>query len=95
MNPLSPIRVYDFTNLRTGTIVRRSPHWKRERCAKHTKQIGMIVEKSFYADASGKVICWPVIHWEGEILSSLTHPANAVPFRAVDYDKTNFIVMAE
>jgi hypothetical protein len=81
--PFTPykIRVYDFKRCATGTIVTRSPHWMTEHPSGDAGQLGVIVDREFYADAKGQVICWPSIHWEGQAMDSLTHPANAVPYR--------------
>lgn len=80
------MKVIDFRPLRSGTLVRRSPHYFKSRsCGKShpdRKQVGIITGLKFFPDAVAGVICYPVIQWEGQASDSMTHPANAVPARA-------------
>lgn len=88
-------RIYNFHKLNTGAIVQRSPHWKLNRNDKLSKQIGIVTENQFFADANGHVICWPVIHWEGEVCSTIVHPVNAVPYRDEWNSEIFFTTMVE
>lgn len=64
-------------------LVTRSEHWNATRYVKKNtkKEIGIITEKRFYQDKRGRVVCWPSVHWEGGIMSSLVHPALIAPYR--------------
>ena len=76
------LEILDYTNSGFGLMVKRSDFWKTERCQNKNGQLGIIVDKKFYQDEKGSVICWPVIHWEGEVSDSTTHPVNVKPYRA-------------
>lgn len=78
---------YYFQFCKVGTFVRRSDHWRREMDPrKRGTQLGMITRLTSFVGVPddlpayrGAIVTWPWIHWEGELSSSLTHPANAVP----------------
>ena len=86
------LQVVDFTSAAFGLLVTRSAHWLSNRCGAKQGQIGIMVERNFYLDARNSPICWPVIHWEGEVSSSTCNPANAVPFREHELP---FVTMVE
>lgn len=75
------VQILDFTSAAFGLLLTRSAHWLKDRCGSEEGQLGIMVERSFYADACETSICWPVVHWEGEAGASTCHPANVVPFR--------------
>lgn len=85
------MQILDFTNAAFGLLVTRSAHWLKERCGANEGQLGIIVDRNFYEDANNAAICWPVIHWEGEVSASTCHPVNAVPFR--DHDLPTITMM--
>lgn len=80
------MKALDFKRAKTGMVVTRSEHWNRERCVKPgtEPQLGVIVGHEFFDDKLCGVVCFPVIHWEGESTGSVTHPANVVPYREKD-----------
>jgi len=80
------MKALDFKGTSTGMLVTRSEHWNRERCVKPgtEPQLGMIVGHEFFVDKVCGVVCFPIIHWEGQVGGSMTHPANAVPYREKD-----------
>ena len=78
--------VANFEDASVGMLVKRSAHCIKEKClkGKQKHQIGIIVGVEFYLDTKAGIITWPVIHWEGQVISSLTHPANAIAYRKRD-----------
>jgi hypothetical protein len=72
-----------FSEVRAGTLVRRSAHWHREHPNWPRGQLGIVVGSQFYdreevSPGKGRgIITFPVIHWEGEVSPSGTHPDNA------------------
>ncbi len=85
--------VPNFLNVRTGTIVKRSAHWFKERgITVKSREIGIIVGIDHYGmfDATGKLVnicAWPTIHWEGCIGPSGCHPCNVELCRRDDRDR--------
>jgi hypothetical protein len=81
-----PLRVLDFSKAPSGMVVVRSEHWNRTRYVKRgsRKQMGVITNHKFYQDSRGIPICWPVVHWEGNVSDSITHPVLVAPFRKSD-----------
>lgn len=77
----SGMQVLDFTQAQSGALVTRSEHWLLERCGAQEGQLGVMVERKFYLDSHNTLICWPVIHWEGEVMATICHPSNAAPYR--------------
>lgn len=81
------MKVVDFRNHRHGTLVRRSAHWFKSRCVpkKHPDrtQRGIVTGVVFYEDGSGQMIPYPLVFWEGQVMASVTHPANVFPARKV------------
>lgn len=71
-----PEMVNDFSNVRAGTLVRRSDHYYKSRSLEipEVRQVGIIVDMSIKEDFYAGVGYWPVIHWESQAMSSLTHP---------------------
>jgi hypothetical protein len=71
--------------MRTGTVVRRSPHYFKSRGTPKDHpdrtQVGIVTDHKFFPDPVSGVICFPVIHWEGGVMDTMTHPSLAVPFR--------------
>ena len=61
---------------KAGNLVIRSDHWRREHFATDDYQLGIVTEVEFF-DEEGKVVCYPTIHWEGEVIARSTHPDNA------------------
>jgi hypothetical protein len=61
---------------KTGNLVIRSDHWRREHFAPDDYQLGIVTEVEFF-DEDGKVVCYPAIHWEGEVIARSTHSDNA------------------
>lgn len=61
---------------KTGNLVIRSDHWRREHFAPDDYQLGIVTEVEFF-DEDGKVVSYPAIHWEGEVVARVTHPDNA------------------
>jgi hypothetical protein len=79
------VKVIDFRNHRSGTVVARSAHWfktrSRPKVHPDRKQLGIITDLDFYEDGTGQILCYPIIHWEGQHGSSMTHPANVRLYR--------------
>lgn len=71
-----PEMVNDFSKVRAGTLVRRSVHYYESRSLEipEVRQLGIIVDISIKEDFYAGVSYWPVIHWESQAMSSLTHP---------------------
>lgn len=65
-----------FQGVQPGTLVCRSPHWYREHPTWPRGQLGIVLDRNVYEE-NGAFITYPVIHWEGEVSSSGTHPMNA------------------
>jgi hypothetical protein len=65
-----------FAGVQTGTLVRRSKHWYRVHPGDVKGQLGIVVGRNVYEEG-GRLITYPVIHWEGQVSSSGTHPDNA------------------
>ena len=71
---------YDFRRCKVGTLVMRSPHYLQEHgLPAHTVQLGIVTDLTFMND-EGRVICYPRIHWEGEVTDHAVHPRNAQPW---------------
>ena len=85
------MQILDFTNATFGLLVTRSAHWLKNRCGDKDGQLGIVVERKFYLDACNTPICWPVVHWEGEVGSSTCNPVNVVPFRAHELPFITFV----
>lgn len=71
-----------FAEVRNGTLVRRSDHWHREHPSYPRGQVGVVVSSEVYdrEETLGEgrgLVTFPVVHWEGEVSSSATHPDNA------------------
>jgi len=79
------MKVVDFRTLRSGTLVRRSAHYFKSRSHgkdhPDRKQLGIVTGAKFFEDEIAGVICYPIIHWEGSVSDSMTHPSLAVPAR--------------
>ena len=79
------MRVIDFSVLKTGALVRRSPYYFKSRGTPKNHpdrtQLGIVMALRFFPDPVSGVICFPIIHWEGGGMDSMTHPSLAVPFR--------------
>lgn len=65
-----------FARVNVGTLVRRSSHWYREHGTWGKGQLGILTDKKVYQE-DGHLVTWPLIHWEGDVMPSLTHPDNA------------------
>ena len=82
--PAEEWEVPDFSKGPYGLVVTRSDHWYRERghkIPKRNKELGIVTDRNFFQDGHGRIICWPVIRWEGGVMDSMTHPMNATPLR--------------
>lgn len=67
-----PEEVNDFSIVNRGTLVKD--------CGPGTfgvTRTGIVVDFTYFKDDLCGVIVWPVIHWEGHQLPSLTHPGRA------------------
>ena len=71
-----PLEVPDFRDVKVGTLVVRSEHWKKERGYKNDIQVGIIVDFTIFEDDLCVAVYWPRIHWEGELMSFANHPLN-------------------
>ena len=85
-SPLRGMRVIDFRNIKTGTLVKRSTHWFKEHGGRkvgsyESRQIGVITGHKFFEDKVAGVVCYPIVHWEGAVMDSMTHPANVALYR--------------
>ncbi len=79
---METLKCIDFRNADFGLLVTRSPHYLKDRCVKRKRrEIGLMVERRHYETVIGSVQTWPVIHWEGAVMSSICHPALVVPLR--------------
>ena len=65
-----------FANVRPGTLVRRSKHWYRVHPGDVKGQLGIVVDFNVYEEG-GRLVHYPVIHWENQHGPSGTHPDNA------------------
>jgi len=77
---------YDVPNFKDGPfglLVTRSDHWYKERGIKipRQRQLGIVTDRKFFQDSKGRIVCWPVIAWEGAVVDSMTHPMNAMAYR--------------
>ncbi len=80
---METLHCLDFRNAGFGLLVTRSPHYLKDRCVKPNarREIGLMVERRHYETVIGGVQTWPVIHWEGAVMSSICHPMLVVPLR--------------
>ena len=77
-------------------LVKHSPHWNKEiNYGPDKNKIGMIVGHNFYEDPAKKVICWPIVHWEGAVMGHACHPVNIIPYRKKDLNRVQWIEMSE
>jgi hypothetical protein len=65
-----------FARVRIGTLVRRSKHWYREHPGYAKGQLGIVTGHHTFQE-DGRLITYPIIHWQTEVSPSTTHPANA------------------
>lgn len=72
----------DFTAASMGLLVKRSAHQRRELSMTDDEadQFGIMVDREF-VEEQGRVVCYPVIHWEGSPTHHLCHPINLEPVR--------------
>jgi hypothetical protein len=77
------MNTYNFTKAPFGMLVKHSPHYLKNRCVKgkERRKIGLMVGRKFYEDKIVGVVCWPVVHWEGEVMEHSCHPVNVEPYR--------------
>jgi len=75
------MKMLDYRNAPNGMLVRRSVHYLKDRCGAVKQAFGILTEKRFYEDVDGGAQCWPVIHWEGDAVANINHPANVTPYR--------------
>jgi hypothetical protein len=88
--------VVDFRGDTWGVLVKHSPHWHKEiNYRPHKHRLGMITGHKFFQDSTGKTICWPVVHWEGDVMGHLCHPVLIVPYRKKDQRRLRTIEMEE
>jgi hypothetical protein len=76
--------VFDYSKGPFGLLVTRSDHWYAERRQHkpHEPDLGIVTDRSFFMDSRGRIICWPLVQWEGQCHTSMNHPLNVKPFRA-------------
>jgi hypothetical protein len=65
-----------FDGVKIGTLVRRSKHWHKVHPSDVKGQLGIVVDRNVYQEG-GRLVTYPVIHWEEQHGSSSTHPDNA------------------
>ena len=68
-----PEEVNNFSVVGCGTLVKE--------CGFGTfrePRTGIVVGLTYFKDDLRGVVCWPEIHWEGQQLPCLTHPARAM-----------------
>ena len=73
-----------FEGLRTGTLVKRSRHWHETRSGSYKDQLGIVVGMEYYHqddDPKKGLVTWPIVHWEGAVMGSLSHPDNVDYYR--------------
>ena len=72
----------DYRRAQTGMLVKRSAHCIQQLILRgaRKRQLGIITGLEFF-DEDGQVICYPVVHWEGEPLEHICHPINVEPYR--------------
>lgn len=72
----------DFTEAGCGLLVKRSAHQREQQCvpADTGDVFGIMTGKEFFED-EGRVVCYPLVHWEDQVLASSCHPINVVPAR--------------
>ena len=83
--------IWEFRNCKSGLLVTRSAHYYETRSTpkpkkRRDRQKGIIVDKNFFQDSKGRIICWPVVWWEGGVMGSMTHPTLVTPFYKKDRD---------
>lgn len=71
-----PLEVPDFSKVKVGTLVVRSEHSVEQSCGRGKDDIGIITDFKICEDDLCGFIHWPVIHWEGSIMSTMCHPIN-------------------
>lgn len=68
-------QVPDFSGVKVGTLVVRSTHALQQN-SWLKPDIGIITNIKIFEDDLAGVAYWPDVHWEGEIMSKLSHPLN-------------------
>lgn len=65
-----------FEHVKIGTLVRRPVRWHLDPSNNVRGQVGIVVDRSIVQEY-GRLLTYPVIHWEGQHSASITHPDNA------------------
>lgn len=91
------LRVYDFGKAPRGLLVTRSPHWYEQTGVKPKVpvEVGIVVTRDFQADLRNSAICWPEVHWEGEMHARTSHPVNVIPYRKKARTTIPIVTMVE
>ena len=66
-----PYEFHDYANASNGMVV----------TYKHTRQIGIVIERNYHRDSMDRLVCWPKILWEGTTIAKNTHPMYVRPYR--------------
>lgn len=77
------MKALDFRNAPFGLLVKLSDHACEQRCIKRGsragRKLGIMTDRTFFEDVNGGTQCWPVIHWEGDVMANINHPMNVTP----------------
>jgi hypothetical protein len=86
----------DFTDADFGLLVKRSAHYREQHCipADRPDELGIVTDKAFYEE-DGRVVCYPEVHWEGNVMASTNHPMNVTPYRQHALKEIPFLVSIE
>lgn len=73
---------FDFTDAGFGLLVKRSAHQRQQHFVPQDAPdvFGIMVGRDFN-DEEGRAVCYPRVHWEGEVNDTACHPANVEPVR--------------
>lgn len=64
-----------FQGIERGTLVKRSEHWYQVHPRWPRGQLGIVVDR-FLDDQGDHFLTFPIVQWEGEVMSSTVHPDN-------------------
>ena len=84
------MRVRNFRKAKTGTLVIHNTK----------KKIGILADITFVNDYDDDeniigVICYPYVHWEGEIMPEMCHPIHVEPMRKRDMQIISFVNISD
>lgn len=74
--------VHDFSAAKS-MVVKRSAHYCKQHGGRDKGQLGLVVDKKLFQE-NGALVCYPVVFWEGAVMSTVVHPANVTPFRLAE-----------